>query len=41
MIQCNCGKWLDGQDEYFDHDEGALCVECAVEWYGEEALEDE
>jgi hypothetical protein len=38
MIQCDsCDKWLDGQDEFFDHDEGILCPECATEWYGEEA----
>ncbi len=39
MTKCNgCDKWLDGQDDFLDHDEGVLCVECATEWYGEEAL---
>lgn len=34
MIRCSgCDKWLDGQDDFLDHDEGALCVECATEWY--------
>ncbi len=34
MTRCDgCDKWLDGQDEYFDLDEGVLCPECATEWY--------
>ena len=41
MTRCSgCDKWLDLQSDAVHCDEFTLCVQCFVDEYGEDALEE-